>query len=228
MMLNLGYKQSQGDHTLFIHHSVATGGVTMLLVYVDDIAVTGNDDEGRNKLKECLINEFEIKELGRLKYFLGIEVAHSKEGIFISEQKYIVDLLIETGLLGCKAAETPIETNHKLGEVPEDNEVDKGSYQRIVGRLIYLAHTQPDIAYVVGVVSQFMHNPKESHLRAFYRVLHYLKGTPGKGIMFKKGQGMTLEAYTNTDYAGSVVDRRSTSGYCTFLGGNFVTWRSKK
>jgi len=114
-MLNLGYKQSQGDHTLFIHHSVATGGVTMLLVYVDDIAVTGNDDEGRNKLKECLINEFEIKELGRLKYFLGIEVAHSKEGIFISEQKYIVDLLIETGLLGCKAAETPIEPNHKLG-----------------------------------------------------------------------------------------------------------------
>ena len=110
----------------------------------------------------------------------------------------------------------------------EDDTIDKGPYQRLVGKLIYLAHTRPDIAYVVGVVSQFMHNPKETHLKAMYRILHYLKGTLGKGILFKKGETMTLEAYMDADCAGSMVDRRSTSDYCTLLGGNLVTWRSKK
>jgi len=114
----------------------------VLIVYVDDIVVTGNDEEGRRQLRDCLVKEFDIKELGMLKYFLGIEVAHSKEGIFISQQKYIVDLLKETGLLGCKAAVTPIEPNHKLGEFLEDADVDKGTYQRLVGKLIYLAHIQ--------------------------------------------------------------------------------------
>ena len=197
-------------------------------MYVDDIVVTGNDLEGREDLKRCLIKEFEIKELGRLKYFLGIEVAHSKHGIFISQQKYIVDLLKETGKLGCKPTETPIEPNHRLGEAHEDVAVDKGTYQRLVGRLIYLSHTRPDIAYAVSIVSQFMHNPKGVHLQAVHRILQYLKGTPGKGILFKKGEGLTLEAYSDADYAGSIVDRRSTSGYCTFLGGNLVTWISKK
>jgi len=175
-----------------------------------------------------LIREFDIKELGWLKYFLYIEVAHSRAGIFISQQKYIVDLLKETWLLGCKAAATPIEPNHKLGEFLEEKAVDKGSYQRLVGKLIYLAHTRLDIAYTVGVVIQFMHEPKETHLRAVYRILHYLKGTPRKGIMFKRGQGMSIETYTDVDYPDSMVDRRSISGYCTFLGGNLVTWRSKK
>ena len=140
----------------------------MLIVYVDDIVVIGNDKEGMAQLKECLLKEFEIKDLGRLKYFLGIEVAHSKEGIFISQQKYVVDLLKETGLLGCKASNTPIDPNHKLGEALEGDKVDKGVYQRLVGKLIYLAYTRPDIAYVVGVVSQFMHNPGEVHLKAVY------------------------------------------------------------
>ncbi|KAG8488224.1 hypothetical protein CXB51_018059 [Gossypium anomalum] len=143
-------------------------------------------------------------------------------------QKYIVDLLTETGKLGCKPAETPIEVNHRLGDVLEDTAVDRRSYQKLVGKLIYLSHTKPDIAYAVGVVSQFMHNPKKSHLSAVYQILQYLKGKPGKGILFKKGENLTLEASTDADYAGSMVDRRSTSGYCTFLGGNLVTWRSKK
>jgi len=181
----MGYKQIQGDHTLFIRHS-AIGGVTVFIVYVDDITVTDSDKEGMSKLRECLLSEFEIKDLERLKYFLGIEVAHSKEGVFISEQKYIVDLLTETGMLGCKAFDRPIERNHKLGEALEDNIVDNGSYQMLVGKLIYLARIRPDIAYAVGVASQFMHNPKEVHLRAVYRILHYLKGTPGKSIFFKK------------------------------------------
>ena len=123
---------------------------------------------------------------------------------------------------------TPMDPNHKLREAKEKPVVDKRMYQRLVGRLIYLAHTRLDIAYSVSVISQFMHDPREPHLQATYRVLHYLKGNLGKGILFKKNNTIALEAYTDANYAGSLVDRRSTIGYCTFLGGNLVTWRSKK
>ena len=101
-------------------------------------------------------------------------------------------------------------------------------YQRLVGKLIYLAHTRPDIAYSVSVISQFMHDPREAQLQVVYRVLHYLKANPGKGILFRRDAALALECYTDADYASSPIDRRSTSGYCTFLGGNVVTWRSKK
>ena len=103
--------------------------------------------------------------------------------------------------------ESPIEQNHKLCEAVEDAVVDRESYQRLVGKLIYLSHTRPDIAYAVGVVSQFMHSPKEVHLRAVHRILQYLKGTVGRGILFQKGDKLTLEAYTDADYAGSIDDR---------------------
>ncbi|RVW15224.1 Retrovirus-related Pol polyprotein from transposon RE1 [Vitis vinifera] len=121
-----------------------------------------------------------------------------------------------------------MDPNHKLGEAKEEPVVDKRMYQRLVGRLIYLAHTRLDIAYSVSVISQFMHDPRELHLQAAYRVLHYLKGNPGNGILFKKNNTLPLEAYTDANYASSLMDRRSTIGYCTFLGGNLVTWRSKK
>ncbi|KAL5571449.1 hypothetical protein UlMin_021046 [Ulmus minor] len=226
-MLKSGYKQSQGDHTLFIKHS-QDGKVTVLLVYVDDIIITGDNEIERERLKECLTKEFDIKEWGRLKYFLGIEVAHSQQGIFISQQKYVTDLLKETGKLGCKPAVIPVDPNQKLGEAPEDLAVDREMYQRLVGKLIYLSHTRPDIAYAVSMVSQFMHSPREVHLQVVYQILHYLKGSPGKGVLFKRNSSLVLEAYTYADYAESIVNRRSTSGYCTFIGGNLVTWRSKK
>jgi hypothetical protein len=227
VMIALGYRQSQGDHSLFIRHS-KSGGVTVLLVYVDDMIVTGNDTLEMHNLKLHLLKEFDIKELGRLKYFLGIEVAHSKQGIFISQHKYVYDLLQETGMLGCKPVDTPIEFNHGLCDASDNPTIDVSAYQRLVGKLIYLVHTRPDIAFAVSVVSRFMHNPKEMHLKAVHRILQYLKSKPGRGVLFKKGESLTLEAYTDADYAGSLDDRRSTSGYCTFLGGNLVTWRSKK
>ena len=151
-MKESGYKQSQGDHTLFIKH-LAIGGVTALLVYVDDIIVTGNDEREKHELKQRLTTEFEMKELGKLKYFLGIEVAYSTQGIFISQQKYVTDLLAETEKIECKPVSTPMDPNHKLGEDKEELVVDKRMYQRLVGRLIYLAHTRPDIAYSVSVIS---------------------------------------------------------------------------
>ncbi|XP_019051896.1 PREDICTED: uncharacterized protein LOC109114137 [Nelumbo nucifera] len=130
--------------------------------------------------------------------------------------------------MACKPASTPIDPNHKLGEANENASVDNEMFQRLVGKLIYLAHTRPDIAYAISVISQFMHNPKEVHLQVAHRILHYLKANPGKGILFKRNGGLALEAYTDANYAGSPLDRWSTSGYCTFLGGNLVTWRSKK
>ncbi|KAK3002615.1 hypothetical protein RJ639_022178 [Escallonia herrerae] len=215
------------ESSLRNEHS-ASGGVTALIVYVDDIIVTGNDSDEKEALRKYLAKEFEIKDLGKLKYFLGIEVARSKEGIFVSQQKYVLDLLEETGKLGCRPSDTPIEPNHRLAEFMEGEPTHKGMYQRLVGKLIYLSHTRPGIAYAVSVVSQFMQNPKDVHLHAVYKILQYLKSSPGRRILFRKGTNMELEAYTDADYAGSLTNKRSTSGYCTYLGGNLVTWRSKK
>ena len=109
-------------------------------------------------------------------------------------------------MLGCKLIDTPIKQNYKLGEAQEDAAVECGMYQCVVGKLIYLSHTRSDIAYVVNVVSQFMHSPKEVHLEAIYKILHYLKFTPGKGILFKKNEELSLEAYTDADWAKSVAN----------------------
>ncbi|CAN6719358.1 unnamed protein product [Malus baccata var. baccata] len=144
-----GYKQSNSDHTLFLKHK--KGKITALIVYVDDMVVTGNDPEEKAALQKYLASEFEMKDLGALKYFLGIEVARSQQGIFLSQRKYVLDILTETGMLACKPADSPIELNHKLGEYPDQIPTNKERYQRIVGKLIYLAHTRPDIAYLVSM-----------------------------------------------------------------------------
>ncbi|RVW38197.1 Retrovirus-related Pol polyprotein from transposon RE1 [Vitis vinifera] len=169
-----GYKQSQGDYTLFVKYSAARG-VIALLVHVDDIIVTGSDERENHEVKQRLATEFEIKELGKLNLY-------------------------------------PMDPKYKLGEAKEEPVVDKRMYQRLVGRLIYLAHTWLDIAYSMSVISQFMHDPREPHLQAAYRVLHYLKSNPGKGILFKKNNTLALEAYTDADYAkflsGSKINYR--------------------
>ncbi|XP_030460809.2 uncharacterized mitochondrial protein AtMg00810-like [Syzygium oleosum] len=225
-MRKYGYSQSNSDHTLFLKQS--QGKVTALIVYVDDMIITGDDTEEISRLQEKLAEEFEMKNLGGLKYFLGIEVARSKEGIFLSQRKYVLDLLAEVGMLDCKPADTPIVQNHKLGKYPDQVPTNKERYQRLVGRLIYLSHTRPDIAYAVSVVSQFMHAPSEEHMNVVYRILRYLKSAPGRGIMFANNDHLVVEGYTDADWAGNASDRRSTSGYLTFVGGNLVTWRSKK
>ncbi|KAA0039144.1 Beta-galactosidase [Cucumis melo var. makuwa] len=199
-----GYSQGHSDHTLFPKAS-KTGKKAILIVYVDDIVLTGDDQTEISLLKQRMGDEFEIIDLENLKYFLGMEVARSKEGISVSQRKYTLDLLTETGMLGCRPADTPIEFNCKLGNSDDQVPVDKEQYQRLVGKLIYLSHTRPDISFAMSVVSQFMQAPYEKHMEAVNRILRYLKNTPG-----------------------SVIDRKSTSDYCTFVWGNLVTWRSKK
>ncbi|KAA0045052.1 Cysteine-rich RLK (receptor-like protein kinase) 8 [Cucumis melo var. makuwa] len=180
-----GYNQGHSDHTLFTKAS-KTGKIAILIVYVDEIVLTRDD-------------QTEISQLKR-----------------------------RIGMLGCRPANTPIEFNCKLGNSDDQVPVDKEQYQRLVGKLIYLSHTRPDIFFVVSVVSQFMQAPYKKHMEAVNRILIYLKHTPGKGLMFRKTNRKTIEAYTDSDWAESVIDRKSTSSYCTFVWGNLVTWRSKK
>jgi hypothetical protein len=225
-MHQFGYKQSNSDHTLFFKHR--KGRLTVLIIYVDDMVITGDDLEEIDRLQQQLASEFEMKDLGNLKYFLGIEVARGRDGIFLCQRKYVLDLLAETGMLDCKPISTPIEQNHHLAEYPDQTPTNQSRYQRLVGRLIYLSHTRPDVAYAVSVVSQFMHNPSECHMDAVLRILRYLKSTPGKGLMFSKHNHLEVSGYTDADWAGCINDRKSTSGYFTFVGGNLVTWRSKK
>ncbi|KAL0560759.1 hypothetical protein IC582_001172 [Cucumis melo] len=153
-----------------------------------------------------MCNEFEIKNLGDLKYFLGMEVTISKEGISVSQKKYTLDQLTEIGVLGCRPTNTPIEFNCKLGNSDDQVPVDKEQYQCLV-------------AYAASLEGTHGNCQKNSEI---------LKTTPGKGLMFRKIDRKTIEAYTDSDWARSVVNRKSTSGYCTFVWGNLVTWRSKK
>ncbi|KAM1032895.1 hypothetical protein TB2_035958 [Malus domestica] len=221
-----GYFQSHSDHTLFVKRM--NNKVIALIIYVDDMIITSDDLDEITKLEKNLSAEFEMKNLGDLKYFLGVEVARLSRGIFLSQRKYVLDLLKETCIFGCEPVDTPIVEKHYLGIYPDQEPMDKGRYQRLVGRLIYLAHTHPDIAYAVSLVSQFMHSRSVDHMAAVIRILAYLKLAPGKGILYKNSGHLRVEGFTDADWVGDVTDRRSTSGYFTFVGGNLVTWRSKK
>ncbi|KAA0039525.1 Cysteine-rich RLK (receptor-like protein kinase) 8 [Cucumis melo var. makuwa] len=147
--------QRHSDHTLFTKVS-KTGKIAILIVYVDDIVLSRDDQTEISQLKQRMGNEFKIKDLRNLKYFLGMEVTRSKEGIFMSQRKYIIDLLTETGMLGCYPADTSIEFNYKLRNFDDQVPVDEKQYQCLVDKLIYLSHTRPDISFAVSVVSQFM------------------------------------------------------------------------
>ena len=208
-MKKYGFQQSNSDHTLFLKHQ--SRKVTTLIVYVDNMIITSDDKEEISKLQKQLSAKFEMKNLGGLKYFLGIEVSRSKQGIFLSQRKYVLDLLFEVRMLECKSADTPIVQNHQLGIYVDQVPTDKERYQRIVDKLIYLSHTRPDIAYAVSVVSQFMHCPSEVHMNAVTRILRYLKFSPRKGLMFKKNNHLNVDGYTNADWAGNISDRKSTS-----------------
>ena len=226
-MKTLGYHQCNGEHTLFFK-GAQHGLITILIVYVDDIIITGNNLEEVKGLEEQLDKNFKVKPLGPLRYFLGIEFARSNEGILRTQQKHILELQEETKHTNCHINETPIEVNHKLAILEDDPKVEICSYQKLIGKLLYLSHTRPDICYTINVLSQFMHSPRNSHFQAANRILKYLKGTSRLGITYRKTGKLDLILYTDSDFAGSRMDYRSTTRDCTIFGGNLVTWRSKK
>nr|KYP62218.1 hypothetical protein KK1_016743 [Cajanus cajan] len=200
---------------------------TALLIYVDDILITGNDPIAISSLKQFLHNRFRIKDLGDLKFFLGIEVSRSKKGIFISQRKYTLEIVKDGGYLGAKPMDFPMEQNIKLsdeGELLKDPSI----YRRFVGRLINLTITRPDITYAVHVLSRFMHAPCKSHLKAAMHVLRYLKNNPGQGLFFPSQNDLSLRAFCDSDWGGCPVSRKSTTGYCVFLGSSLISWRTKR
>ncbi|XP_019098312.1 PREDICTED: uncharacterized protein LOC109131601 [Camelina sativa] len=202
-----------------------------MLVYVDDLIISGDDHEGIKDIKAHLNSVFDIKDLGELKYFLGIEVCRSPEGLFLSQRKYTLDLLCETGKLGAKPVDTPLPNGYQVEQKGERNDPpyeDPSRYRRLVGKLIYLTLTRPDICYAVNQVSQYMKAPTTYHWNILERILHYLKKSPGQGIWMGKNDNTDLVGYCDADWAGDRTDRRSTTGYCTFIGGNLVTWKTKK
>lgn len=160
------------------------------------MVVTDDDPNEQNALKDYLYREFEMKDLVPLKYFHGIEVSRSKAGIFLYQRKDTLDLLQETGMLGCKPVDTPIIEGLKLKGETHHVPFDKKMYQRLVGRLMYLAYMRPDIAYTLSVVSQLMYNPGEQQMNDVMYLLWYLKSAPGKGILFKRIQTTKVLKYT--------------------------------
>src|SRR4051812_15923210 len=181
-----------------------------------------------NSIKLALDNTFKIKDLGTLKYFLGIEVAQSKAGIFLNKQKYCLDLLEDFGFLESKPVATPSDPAVKLHQDSSLPYHDIPSYRRLIGRLLYLNATRPDITFCTQQLSQFLSNPTVTHFNAACRVLRYLKSCPARGILFPCDSTLQLHGYSDADWAGCIDTRRSISGQCFFLGRSLISWRSKK
>jgi hypothetical protein len=226
LLISEGYTQSSADYSLFILSK--SSQFTALLVYGNDIILAGNDLQEFTRIKTILDTNFKIKDLGILKYFLGLEVAQSKTGISITQRKYCLNLLKDFGLLGSKPAITPLDPSIKLHQNNGELYDDISSYRRLIGKLLYLTNTRPDISLATQQLSQFLHKPTMVHYKAACRVVRYLKQSPGKGLMFPRSSEIQILGYSDADWAGCLDTRRSTSGYCFFLGNSLVSWKAKK
>lgn len=226
-LMGLGFKKSNSDHTMFIRQK---GGIyTAVLMYVDDIIIASNTDADVDQLKVHLSHAFKLWVLGPLKYFLGLEIARSSRGISVCQRKYTLSLLEDAGLLACKPSSIPMDPNAKLClDSKEPLLDDPAAYRRLVGRLMYLTITRPDITFAVNKLCQYTSAPKESHLKAAMKVLHYLKGTVGIGLFYSVECDLVLQAFTDADWTSCLESRRSTSGYFMFLGNGLISWKSKK
>ncbi|KAL3741250.1 hypothetical protein ACJRO7_016822 [Eucalyptus globulus] len=198
----------------------------------------GNNDSHVARFKKYLHSTFHIKDLGPPKYFLGIEIARSDKGINLSQRKFILEIVSEVGLSGCKPAIIPAEQNAKLttheydlnssSSIEDPVLKDPSAYQRLVGKLIYFTMTRPDICYAVQILSQFMHSPKQSHMDAALKVVKYLKGCPRLGIFLSRDCNMKMTAFCDTDYATCPMTRRSITSFCIKLGKSLISWKTKK
>ncbi|XP_074315635.1 uncharacterized protein LOC141651839 [Silene latifolia] len=221
-----GFRQSYSDYSLFTYSSNTV--CLHVLIYVDDLVIAGNDSIAISRFKDYLNRCFKMKDLGPLKYFLGLEVARNAEGIFLTQRKYCLDIITETGLLGSKPSSTPMATDHKLG-LSTSPFLDKPeSYRRLIGRLVYLAVTRPDLSFSVHVLSQFLQQPREAHMEAALRVVRYLKGSPEQGVLLRSASSLTVSGWCDSDFGACPLTRRSVTGWFVFLGDSPVSWKTKK
>ncbi|KAG7543542.1 Integrase catalytic core [Arabidopsis thaliana x Arabidopsis arenosa] len=221
-----GFVQSLSDYSLF---SFEKSGIRInILIYVDDMIVSSNSEEALGIFKGYLASCFKMKDLGPLKYFLGIEVSRSCKGFYLSQRKYALDIVEEAGLLGSKPATFPLEQNHKLALSTSPLLLDPEPYRRLIGKLIYLAATRPDLAYCVHILAQFMQSPREDHWQAALRVVRYLKGNPGQGILLQAKKNFQITGWCDSDWSSCPLTRRSTTGYFVQVGDSPVSWKTKK
>lgn len=225
-ILSQGFVQSKADYSLFCKQTGCS--FTVLLVYVDDIIIGGNDLMYIDQFKNEINDQFKLRDLRILKYFLGLEVARTEKGISICQRKYALEILSDAGYLGVKPATNPLPHNLKVSKDEGVDVQDASEYRRLVGRLLYLTITRPDLSFAVQMLSQFLESPKQSHMEAIHHVLRYLKGTPGQGLFFESKLDLQLKGYCDADWAACSTTRRSVTGYYVFLGNSLISWKSKK
>ncbi|GJZ44077.1 ribonuclease H-like domain-containing protein [Tanacetum coccineum] len=221
----VGFSHSRFDSSLFIYKQGTD--TAYFLLYVDDIVLTASSEGLLQRIIRSLHQEFAITNLGPLNYFLGISVTCDSSGLFLSQKKYAVEILEKAHMVNCNPSRTPVDTESKLG-VDGDPVSDPTLYRSLAGSLQYLTFTRPDISYAVQQVCLHMHDPREPHLSAPKRILRYVQGTLHYGLKLFSSSTTDLVAYSNANWARCPTTRRSTSGYCVFLGNNLLSWSSKR
>jgi hypothetical protein len=224
----LGFVPSKADTSLFLFNK---SGVTIFaLIYVDDIIVTSSSDHAITALLKDLNENFAIKDLGDLHFFLGIEVKRNSDGLILTQEKYAADLLARVGMSKCTTCPTPLSTSDKLSLTDGSplGPADSTEYRSIVGALQYLTLTRPDLSFSVNKICQYLHAPTTTHWTTAKRILRYVKGTLKVGLTFQKSNSSLLSAFSDADRAGCLDDRRSTGGFAIFFGPNLISWSARK
>jgi hypothetical protein len=227
-LMKLGFQMSKADTSLFFYDK--EGVTVFLLIYVDDIIVASSSQEAVDAIVKDLRSDFTLKDLGQFHYFLGIEVQHISDGIHLSQGKYASDILQRVRMANCKPCTTPLSTSEKL-KLGSGNLLsleDATRYRSIVRALQYLTLTRPDLSFSVNKVCQFLHAPTSDHWTAAKRILRYVKHTLGYGLKITKSSSMLVNAFTDSDWASDLDDRRSTGDFAVFIGNNLVSWCARK
>ncbi|KAJ9544511.1 hypothetical protein OSB04_024218 [Centaurea solstitialis] len=214
------------DKTLFIKREKQE--ILLVQIYVDDIIFGSTKSSMCKEFEDLMHKKFKMSAMGELTFFLGLQVAQKTDGIFIHQSKYVKDILHKFGFSDVKPASTPMETHKHLTVDPEGQEVDVHHYRSMIGSLMYLTASRPDIMFAVCVCARFQVQPKDSHLQAVKRIFRYLKGHSKFGLWYPHDSPFDLIAYTDSDYGGANMDRKSTTGGCQFLGSRLVSWQCKK
>ncbi|CAA7032829.1 unnamed protein product [Microthlaspi erraticum] len=222
-----GFTNSPNEQSLFIKK--LGGNILIVSVYVDDLLFTGNNDEMLEEFKCSMKREFDMTDLGKMRYFLGIEVIQKPEkGIFIWQRKYAAEVIDRFGMQHYNPVCNPIVPGQKISRDESGERIDATLYKQMVGSLMYLTASRHDLMFVVCLISRFMASPTQLHLAIAKRVVRYLKGTLECGIWYKRQMMSELVAYTDSDYAGDIDDSKSTSDYVFMMSGGAVAWSSRK
>ncbi|GJV90878.1 putative ribonuclease H-like domain-containing protein [Tanacetum coccineum] len=215
-LLDNGFHRGQIDKTLFIRRH--KDDILLVQVYVDDIIFGSTKKEMSTEFEKLMHDKFQMSSMGELSFFLGLQVKQKSDGIFISQDKYVAEILKKFDLASIKTASTPMETNKPLTKDEEAENVDVHLYRSMIGSLMYLTASRPDIMFAVCACARFQVTPKTSHLHAVKRIFRYLKGQPKLGLWYPRDSPFDLEAFSDSDFAGASLDRKSTTGELKLLG----------